>query len=413
MMIRAAVLTLLLGAALGWLASEQNRTRVREAEEWFLDFLVANARDSLMSHASGKASDVVLVDVREEDRAEYSTWPPAPIDYIMILKRLAEHEPEVLAVVEPLRWEKAETEFVTQLRNSLVPFPSVILGIHLSADASKPTPEQAQFAANEMPVLPFAENKDGAIPKFTHVAKISDWSLRIASQAGFSAIDGAGAPPTGSMPFVADEGTRLVPSLAAQSVTLFRHTPYVAQRLRFGTGARLSLGETFVIPLQGDGSLVVGDSPEVPMVNALELMTPDLGDEPAKAVQATLGKGKVVVLGNGPRAMLHARAIATALSMPEIQRAPASVTWGLAGLACLFCFWQLRYGRFKAVILGLIAAIAALGANLIAFQTALKWCSPVPALVAVAAGTLFCFLWPARRRLPSAPPPPDMPEAAA
>ena len=129
-------------------------------------------------------------------------------------------------------------------------------------------------------------------------------------------------------------------------------------------------------------------------------MTPDLGDEPAKAVQATLGKGKVVVLGNGPGSMLHARAIATALAMPEIQRAPASVAWGLAGAAALFCFWQLRYRRFRAVILGAIAATIGFGVCLLTFQSALMWCSPLPALLVIATGTIFCFLWPRRRAEP-------------
>jgi hypothetical protein len=404
MLIRAVLLTLLLGGALGALVLEKNRDRVREAEEWFLDFLVANARDSLTTRVVEESPDVVLVEIREEDKAEYSAWPPAPIDYIMILKRLADHQPQVLAVVEPLRWEKADTEFVTQLRNGLVPFPSVILGIHLASDASKATLEQSEFATNELPVLPAAENKDGTIPKFTHVAKISDWSLRIASQAGFSEINGA-SPAGDSIPFVADEGTRLTPSLASQAVTLFRRAPYASQRLRFGNGARLSLGDAFIIPLRNDGSLPVNDTPRVPAVNALELMTPDLGDEPARAVQATLGKGKVVVLGNGPGSMLHARAIATALAMPEIQRAPAGVAWGLAGAASLFCFWQLRYHRFKAVVLGAIAAVVGLGVCLLTFQSALRWCSPLPALLVIATGTIFCFLWPRRRTEPPVPAP--------
>lgn len=398
-MIRAILLLLLLAGALGGFAFEQHRGGTRPAEEWFLDFLVANARDSLTREAAEESPDVVLVDVREADKEEYSAWPPAPIDYIMILKRLAEHEPQVLAVVEPLRWEKAETEHVTQLRNQLVPFPSVILGVHLAGGEAKPTPEQREFAANEMPVLPSAEGDLDKLPTFTHVTKLSDWSLRIASQAGFAVIDGSAAAGA-AVPFVASDGKRLVPSLASQGVTLFRHVPYAAQRLRFGRGARLSLGEEFIIPLRDDGTLPLKEQPRVPVVNALDLMVPDLGDEPAKAMQKTLGKGKVAVLGNGPDGMLHARAIATALAMPKVERAPAAVSWALAGVACLICLWQMRHRRMKALLTGAVAVIAGLGASLLAFQTALVWWSPLAAVLALAVGTVFCFLWPAKRKGP-------------
>jgi hypothetical protein len=253
-----------------------------------------------------------------------------------------------------------------------------------------------------MPVLPDAEGDGDKIPAFTRVAKLSDWSLRIASQAGFSAIEGY-APAGDAIPFVAKQGDRLTPSLAAQALTLFRHVPYAAERLRFGTGARLSLGEAFIIPLRDDGALPLHDRPHVPTVNALELMTPDLGDAQAKTAVEALGKGKVVVLGNRPDSMLQARAIATALAMPKVERGPASTAWGLAAVACLFCYWQLRHRRMKALVLGVLAMIVGLGAGLLAFQSSLIWCSPLAALLVLVTGTLFCFLWPAKRVAPAPP----------
>jgi hypothetical protein len=283
-----------------------------------------------------------------------------------------------------------------------------VLGVHLTSDAAQPSPEQREFFANEMPELPEAEGDQGRLPKFTHVSALSDWSLRIASQAGFSSLDGV--PPHGdAVSFVATDGKRLVPSLAAQAVTLFRRVPYVAQRLRFGTGARLSLGNERVIPLNDGGALRLTENPRVPTVNALELMTPDLGDEPSKQVGATLGKGKVVVLGNGPGGMALARAIATAVAMPEIRRAPDAVAWGYAGVACLFCLWQLRCRRLKAVAWGIAAWIIAIGACVLVFQTSLLWWPPLAALLVISCGTLFCFVWPPRRRtlVPAASPVPE------
>jgi hypothetical protein len=411
---RIAILALLLAAGLGWFAFEQKRGKLKEAEEGFLDFLVANARATLTKNAPEESPDVVLVEFREQEKAEYIAWPPAPLDYIMMLKTLATHDPPVLVIAEPLRWEQTEAEFVTPLREALTRFRWVVLGYHLASDATEATPEQKEFAANDMPELPPAEGEQQHVPKFSRVSKLSDWSLRIASEDGFSSLTGdATAAKKDSVPFIATDGKRLVPSLEAQAVMLFRKSPYAAQRLRFGTGARLSLGDAFIIPLQNDGSLPVSDMPRVPVVNALELMVPDVDDETSNAVRASLGKGKVVVFGNGSNAMLHARAIATALAMPEVRRAPDTVMWSFAGAACLFCLWQLRFRRFGALVAGVAAFVVGLGVCLLVFQSSLLWWPPLAAVLAIAIGTVFCFLWPAKRRGPVAPAPEPVPAAAA
>lgn len=397
MKLRVILLTTLLAAVLGWFAYEQQQGRTQDAEQWFLDFLLANGQETFAKAAPAESPDVVLVEFLEKDKAEYSAWPPAPLDFLMVLKRLVEHEPQVVAVVDPLRWEQAQTEFVTQLRNALVPFPSVVMGFHLASEGSDMNQEQSKFAADEMPVFPQAEGGRQGAPKFSRVTQIPDWSLRIVSQAGFSSISGI-TPPKDGVHFVADDGKRLVPSLAVQVITLFHHVPYVAQRLRFGTGARLSLGDQFVIPLGDDGTFALSDTQAVPSVNALELMTPDLGDDTSRAVQTMLGKGKVIVLGNGPRSSLHARAIASALAMPRIVRAPASVDWSFAAVAGLFCFWQLRCRRVKALATGLVALIAGLAICLLVFQSSLVWWPPSAALLLLATGTVFCFLWPAKKK---------------
>lgn len=394
MKLRASILTVLLAATLGWFAFEQKRGRTHEPEQWFLDFLVANARETFSKSVPEESPDVVLVEFRETDKAEFSAWPPAPLDFIMVLKRLAEHEPAVVSIVEPLRWERADTEFVTQLRNALVPFPSVVLGFELAAEGAGMTEEQGDFSENEMPVLPSAEGDSRGIPSFVRIGMVPDWSLRIASQSGFSTLTGLKLPAN-VMPFVAHDGRRHVPSLAAQSVTLFRRVPYAEQRLRFGTGARLSLGDEFILPLNADGTFPLRDKPRVPAVNALDLMTPDLGDDAAKAVQTMLGKGKVVVMSAGGTGGPHARAIAGALAMPKVARIPAAMAWVFAGSMCLLCLWQLRHGRVKAVLSGVGFAIGGLVVCLLVFQSSLMWWSPLAAMLCVAVSTAFCFVWPA------------------
>ena len=392
MKLRVLILLLILGGALGWLAQRP----VPQAEHGWLDFLVANARGAFSSDVPAVSEHVVLVEFREEDKEEFSAWPPAPLDHIMLLKRLAEAEPDVVAFVEPLRWEKAQVEFITQLRNALVPFPAVVLGFSLAAEGEGMTKENGDFSANELPELPEAEGDRAAVPKFTRVVQVSDGALRVAAHSGFSSLHGPVKVSPDAVPFIVDDGRRLVPSLAAQSVMLFRRAPYAEQRLHFGTGARLSLGDSLIIPLKGDGSLLLEAKPSVPEVSALELMTPDLGDETSERMQATLGRHKAIVIGTGAAARQHARAMAVALAMPEIRRAPEAVDWGVAALAAVPAFWMLGLRRLKVVVAALAVTVVLAVAGLLVFQSSLWWWSPVPALAVVLGAALLCWIWPAR-----------------
>lgn len=395
---RAVTLALLTAASLIGFHLEQRRGGFQEAEQGFLDFLVANARSAFARHAPEQSSDVVLVEFREEEKAEFGSWPPAPLDYIMVLKRLQEHEPEVVAITEPLDWAQAEGEFVTQLRSALVMFPSAVLGFALSSEGGTMTADAAEFAANEMPVLASIGDGDEEVTSFAMVSRLPVAPLRIAAQTGFSLLHAKAPLPTDVVPMVAGDGKRLVPSLAAQAVTLFQHVPYAAQRLRLGTGARLSLGDELIIPLNADGTMTLTSRPQVPRVNALELMAPDVGDETARGVRQALGKHKVIVLGTPGLAGNQARAIASALAMPKIARASTAADWGFAAAGCLMSLWLLRQGRMKALVSGCCILVGGMALCMVAFQSSLTWWSPWPALVAVTVGTLFCFVWPHRER---------------
>lgn len=395
---RAIILCLLILCSMGWFIAQPSR--YQQFEQGFFDFLVANAVDVFKKDAPSESQEVVLLEFREEDKAEYGGWPPTPLDYIMILKRLGEFEPAVISIVEPLRWDAAQSEFVAPLRTALLPFSSVVVGFRAGTDSGEMTKEQGDFMASEMPVLPFPEGRDQEAPQFARVTALSDYSLRVAVQAGFSGVEGLHLPED-TVPLVARHGSRVVPSLAAQAVILYRHMPYAEQRLRFGTGARLSLGSDFVIPLNSDGSYSLAPTPKVPAVNALELTVPDLGDDASREVRARLGKGKIIVLGNGPDSMTHARTIASLLAIPKVLRVPQYADGAFAAAAFLLAFWQLRFGRVKALMVGLGLMGCGMMVVMLPFQSALAWWSPLVGLLILALSTVFCFVWPAGSPRPS------------
>lgn len=391
---RAITLFVLLAAALTAFNFAEQRGRLQEAKEWFLDFLVANARDKIEVQATADAKDVVLVQFDEKDRDEYSAWPPAPLDYIIALKRLYAHEPEVLAIVDPLRWDNADAQFVTQLRQSMIPFTSVVLGFDVSAEGTGMSVENGDFASNEMPALKCRDDESKYMLIFNRVTAVPDKGLRIAVQSGFSYLNHPGmAGQSNKVPFVAFDGRHLVPSLPAQAVTLFRHVPYAAQRIAFGAGARLSLDDEHMVPLDATGSLLINDKLEVPTVNALALMSPDLGDASSNLTRNTLGRKKIVVISMSDRGLTQARAIAQALAAPSLQRKPVAWDWLATAAAVLIAFWQLRYHRFGAVAIGLLFALASLIVSLLVFQSSLAWWSPIASMIVICTSTLFCLGW--------------------
>lgn len=379
--------------------SREAASRFQEAEQGFMDFLVANAYDTFQRALPERSSEVVLVEFREEDKMEYSAWPPAPLDYIMLLKRVATQEPEVVAFAEPLRWDDPGTQFLSQLRQAMLPIPSLLLGFEISAASGEMTDEQKTFLAEQMPSYASKDGDAAAAPAFKRVSRVPDKILRVGADFGFSRLvsesEKKGKQP---LPFVAFDGQHLAPSLAAQAVTRFRHMPFSALRLRFGSGARLNLGDEHVVPLDPSGSLQLKERPAIPRINALNLLTPDLDQTATDEINQALGKGKVVLVGMGEDGHKQAQAIALALAMPKLHRLPLWWDWVFAALVALACYKQWFYRRFKVLLAGVVLLALAMLVCLLTFQSALWWWSPLPAAVVILVTTLFCFVWPHRAR---------------
>lgn len=379
----------------------QKRGYVAVAEEWFLDFLVANSRNSFEEKLPETSSDVVLVEFQEAMKDEFAAWPPPPLDWLMVLKRIAAHDPEVVAIVEPLRWQNMDPQVVSQVQKSLLQFPTVVMGFKLANDSQGMAQEEGDFASNEMPALTRIDQEEHAI-RFTRITEIPDRILRLAGQTGFTSIDGVELPAN-VIPFAASDGRKVVPSFAAQCVTLFKKKPFSALRMRFGIGASLSLGGDMVVPLRGAGVMSLQQKPTVPSVDALELMVPDVGDDIAREVTQSLGKNKVIVLAlidaqGGGIGKAEAQAIAQALAMPGIKRVDKKADWTFAGIALLLCLiFQTRFERSRVFVFGIGMVVVGTASSLVAFHSSLLWWSPLLATALIIASTFFCFIWPHRK----------------
>lgn len=388
--------------SLAWLYLGGGKAQLSTVDPWFLDFLVANARNAIEKSAPKVSPDVVLVQFGEKDKDEYGSWPPAPLDYIMVLKRISPHEPEVVAFTESLRWSTETPEFLHPLRQALVGMPSTVFGFEVTSEETPEgasLPEAAEFMAKEMPSLSAAENSIEKMPSFRTVTNLPAKTLRVVGQMGISGLASAQGE-TDAIPMLAREGSKIVPSVVAQAVTLYRRAPFSAMRLRLGPGARLNLGDRFVIPLDATAAVRLPPQITVPTVNALDLLTPELGVPSEEVTRESLGKNKVVVISHSSDGLTEAKAIAAALASPEFRQAPLPWEWIIGGITVILASWQLFRGRLGVLLAGFGLLILGIVTSLLTFQTSLQWCSPLPILAVVAASTLVCFLWPYRQIVP-------------
>lgn len=398
-MIRALILLLLL-SGLGWgLRREQERGRFRQVDETFVDFMLANARGKFKPDPA-KLGEVVFVRLREEDKKEYSAWPPRPIDYVMVAKGLAPYEPSVLVVADPLNWQEPKPESIPDLAQTLLPIPSVVLAVQAGEGKAD---EASQTFAREH--LPFLERLDGPtqlLPELPLLVNMPEAAL--VPQKDIGVI----TQPQLSMAL--RDQNHAVPSLLLAALSRVTRTPYSSQRLRTGPGAGAHLGADMFVPLERDGSLKLAALP-VPSVSGLDLMTTSLIDADP-AVVKTLGKGRTIIVGmdnDGPTATparIQAQAIAAMLTLPRVRELGTTgqmVAWILAGLAGLSL---ILLPKQKATLRTLGLLFVVLLVSYVAFLAGLVWCPPTILVGLIVAAGVFVRLFGfdpnnARKRKPS------------
>jgi len=398
---------LVLIVSLGWWLDREHRAgRFQRVDEEFLDFLVANARERFEKpDAESTASDpVVFVRMNAADKAEYAAWPPRPLDWQMVLKGLQPFEPDVIVIPEPLNWGRPPPEFTREAAEALVPFPSIVLGLEaqLAAGAGAPA-----FLGGLEEALPQFEKISGPfdrIPSLAALITAPEEMLRRQAEIGIVILRFDKDRPM--LAYATQEDGRLRPSVIAQALARASGTPYAHHRLLLGAGAGAYLADGTFVPLSSSAEVAVQTDREVPVVDALNLMTAELvGALTAEDKRLLSGPGKLLVIGteggaSGTLARLHAQALSRILSAPRIRllSLPAQwIVWTIAGVTG--CWLVLRVPRRKALLRGIGCIFAGLVVCFLAFQSALIWCPPTLPAAIVAVSAVFSRLAGCRRQV--------------
>jgi hypothetical protein len=382
-MVRSILLVILLSGLAWWLHGEQERGRFRQVDEGFLDFLLANTRQELKPDPT-RLGDVVLVRLREEDKNEYAGWPPLPIDYQMIVKNLAAHEPAVLVMAEPLHWPEPKPQFIDQLAQTLLPLPRVVLAAG-AGYGGEPDRSASPIPSERLPAIRRADDAAGALPKLTN------WTA--APEAELARQSDVGVVIAGSQASAARSGDRVVPSLELQALSNAGQVPFDRVRLTTGPGAGVHLGDEWFVPTLSDGQWTRSDV-VIKTVNALDLLVPDVNEAGEETSQA-LGKGKTLVIGidndssSPTAARLTAKTIASALALPRLHALSNMGELSAWGVAALLGLSLLRWPKHKALSRALLFLFIALTTSYLAFQNFQIWCPPaIPAALIAASGVL-------------------------
>ena len=396
-MILRSIILLLILAALGYKADhEQREGRFQQADDLFLDFLLANVRDRFVIDAGTLSDQVVLVRLREEDRQEYGAWPPPPIDWQMILKGLVPFDPEVVVIATPLTWGQPPPEFVVETGEALLPFTSVVLGVEaqMAKEKSNADLQTVTLIKDTFPLISRIDGDPALLPAVSAITAMPDESIRRQMELGLTP-----ASPESELPFAFRCGDIVAPSLTLQALSRYTRTPYAQQRLRIGPGAGAHLGGGIYVPLSDSGELNAKSAAAIASVNALNFMTGALADGLSADDKTRLGKNKIIVIGidnDTPQptsARLHATALARTLALPRVHAISSIARWIICGIAAVLGCFLLRFRGGKALRTGLLLIFAALVVSFLTFQSQLIWFPPTVPAAMLAASTLFAMLF--------------------
>lgn len=380
----------------GWYLEQERRAgRLVEVDEWFLDFLVANARERLSTPDPDSPPKVALIRLSATDRAEYESWPPSPLDWQMLLKGLTSYQPDLLVIPTPLAWGSPEPSFIPALADAMLPFPSVALGVEVEWSESAQGAYFLGDLADALPRLKITGESLAGVPALKGIVSPPHHALRSQAELGLVAqIESATEPQGWRLPYLLLAGEEPLPTLLAQSLSRQSRTPYSQQRLRLGTGAGAYLSQGRFIPLEADGAFHLPAAVPVPEINALDLMAAALADAVPAEAKATLSQAKVLVLGlDGPDtaldARVHAQALAHILRLPTLRELSRSAQWSLWAAAALGAAWlALATPRQHTLRRGLGLLFSLFVTSLLLFQSSLIWFPPTVPACALFAGTL-------------------------
>jgi hypothetical protein len=396
MFVRVVLTLLCLAATAGYLDREQKAGRFHRVDELFLDFLVSNTRGRFEKPEGG--GDVVLVEMREQERADYAAWPPPPLDWQTLLKQLQTYQPEVLVIATPLNWGNPTPDFAPAVAEALLAFPSVILGIE--TQVAEATKTNAAFLGDLDSLLPHFQQVDGDLsraPRLASLITAPDASVRASTELGL--LSANRVEDEWRLPYALRDQDRFIPTVLAAALARHSRSPYSGgHRLRLGPGAGAYLQGGQYVPLEISGEFTVPEDSTVPTVNALHLMAGNLVDVLPEEDKAALGKARILVVGTTqaeapgePPSLptLYARALDRLLALPRLRvltEMEQWIAWGIAGAAALWIVLRVRRVRAFGAGLGLI--FAGLVVSYLCFQSNLLWCPPALPTALIAVGMI-------------------------
>lgn len=404
MLFRLIFALLCLAATAGYLDREQRAGRLQHVDEKVLSFMVASARERLKK--TPPKGEVVLVEMRAEDRDEYAAWPPPPLDWHSLLKELQVYEPEVLLIATPLNWGRPTPDFAPAVAEALLKFPIVVLGV------------ETQLAEGEAPAGAFWGDLESSLPRFSQVEgdatlapalssliTAPDAAVRASSEMGLLCAQSV-KKDVWRLPYAVRDGSTLIPTALAQTLARHSHSAYLGgHRLRLGEGSGAYLQNETFIPLEPGGEHLVKSGDAVPVINALDLMTGGLADTVSASDKALLENTRILVLGttgSAPQSpalpRLYAQALNRLLAMPRLGKLTEIqqwVIWALAALAALGL--ALRVPREKVFLAGLGIVCAGFVATYLLFQTTWLWFPPTLPGALLAVGMIFGRLFGKRK----------------
>jgi hypothetical protein len=381
-MVRFILLILLLGGLGWWLAQEQTRGRFQAVDRVFLDIMLANARERFVPK-EGADNRVVFLPIREEDRAEYATWPPDPVDYGMILKGAALFSPSVIILTDTLHWSAADPASVRQLADTLLPLSGVVV---TARESAAPSPDaDVTWVRERLGTLPAEVEDPFNVEK---VSSLAAPAVELARSADMSLL---GPLSEGGTKVATEWEGRVCPTPATLGLVHATGSTLGGSLLRLGGGSALHVGQNHFVPLEPDGSLQVSASPLFAEQNALDLMTAGMLADDNSDLAKQLGQGKVLVLGidstTDQRARQQAQALAHMLALPNVNILTPTAqvaTWAGAGLLSLTLLWVPRRKVLRRALLWLLLAGTA---SFVVFAAATVWFPPaIPAALVLAAG---------------------------
>jgi hypothetical protein len=389
-------------------------------DQWWLEFCIANARDKIADPA------VTLVTINDDYKpAIGETLSQA--DYAAVFGFVGKFEPKAVAFEPNPVFD--ETQPINQttfelLKEAVLPLPRVTLG----AVGENGQPPQSPTEQPAFPALSKVEGDTAQVTPITRVVAAPNPQLLANGTPAFTGIELAGDGGTAqggrTLPLIARQGDRIVPSFVIQAVAsqagVALDQIVVKLPPAVGSGV-IEIGEAIRVPIDARGRMRLYEQSGIrpgfyPSISAFDLALTGEEDETIKKLLADAEKdfatlkSNLVVIGRDrtedrretvvgyaaplSRADLLTRAIATIQSGRYIGWWPLWARLLSVVVIAAVALFVFRGSRAKVIVWGLIGAFLWFGISMVAFKSTLAWAPPFAPLALFALMLVIGFVLP-------------------